>query len=136
LLFDENFGKPLVTGLAAFLAFYDPPPEIAHLLERFTSGESDDVWIPRIAADGWIVISSDRAKQAGGPKLPNICAAHSVSHVLVSGKLHNKNQFEKIRAITVAWPDIVRIPNRPRGTRFNLRCDAAGNPFLEDKSLL
>lgn len=48
-------------------------------------GQCDEDWIPRIAREGWVVISSDRGK--GGLKrgmpLPRLCVQWRVTHVLL-----------------------------------------------------
>jgi hypothetical protein len=49
--------------------------------------------------------------------------------------LHNAKHFEKIRAVAVTWPEIVKIPAQPKGTRFLLRYNASKHPFLENKGL-
>lgn len=130
LLFDENFGRPLVQALAGLLAFHPDKPEVKHVLDFYAAGESDDVWIPQIAKGGWIVVSGDRAKQYGGPKLPLVCAACGVTHVLIGGALHHWKQFDKARAVLAVWPDLALLPAAPPGTRYDLRLTPTLNPTL------
>lgn len=121
LLFDENFGQPLVHALANLLAFYESPLQVEHLIHYVgRHGERDDVWIPLLAKEGWIVITADLGR-CGGLKLPRICAAEKVTHVLLSGSLHQRKQFEKARAILVVWPELIDAATEPKGTRFKLQ---------------
>ena len=101
VLVDENIGKPLVKALSAILHFHPSKPLFKSLLEYYESGTLDPEWIKGIAEDGWVVITSDRGKKSGGDKLPRLCRKYQVTHVLISGKLHNSPQFEKIKAIIV-----------------------------------
>lgn len=133
LLFDENFGKPFVDKLAPLLGGFPETPVIKHVLDYFQSGSSDAEWIPRIAQERFIVISFDRGRKYGGPKLPQICAEHDVTHVLVSGKLNQRKQADKIRAIMEVWPDLAALANAPRGSRYLLRLTSTGRATLVPK---
>ncbi|MGE5611222.1 MAG: hypothetical protein ACM359_18375 [Bacillota bacterium] len=131
LLFDENFGKPLVERLAGLLTVFPEKPAISHVLDLYAQGRPDDEWIPKVAKEGWIVVSGDRARRYGGAKLPRICAQLNVTHILLSGKLHEMKQAEKIRAIVTVWPQIVaQLPAAVKGTRFSLRLSQHGYPTL------
>jgi len=123
ILFDENFGEPLVSALADFLAWYHEPLEVRHLFQFAEESETDDVWIPRIAPAGWTVITTDRAKQSGARKLPQLCCEYGVTHILISQSIHNSKQFEKVRAVVAMWPEIVAASLGPKGRRFSLRYD-------------
>ena len=125
ILFDENFGKPLVLALARFLDWYDEPVEITHLFQFANASEKDEVWIPRISAGGWLLITADKGKRCGGRKLPEVCRDHGVSHVLLSTAIHKAKQFEKARAIVAVWPRIVQAARWTRGTRYSLRYEGA-----------
>ena len=121
LLFDENFGKTIIAALAALMRFHRDPPLIAHTLERFQQGTVDDVWIPQIATDGWTVFSADRARRCGGAKLPDLCAELGVTHILLTGNIHQLPQLEKMKHILFLWDDIVATSSAPKGTRFKLQ---------------
>jgi hypothetical protein len=121
ILFDENFGEPLVTALAAILAWHETRVKVCHLFQVAKSGEKDDVFIPRIAAEGWILVSMDRGKRHGGGRLPKICRDFHVTHILLSASLHKQKQFEKIRAVVALWPRIIETAKCVKGTAFSLR---------------
>jgi hypothetical protein len=129
ILFDENFGKPVV---AKFLDWYEEEKvEIAHIFQFAKSGETDDVWIPRLATGGWLLITTDRAKRCGGPKLPDLCRDHGVSHVLVGATIQKAKQFERVRAILAVWPRVILAAKYPtKGTRFSLRYDSEKRVIL------
>lgn len=134
LLFDENFGRPIVRVLAQAFLLQKETITAKHLSELATPGTEDDIWIPQIASGDWIVVSGDRAKRCGGAKLPNVCVQHKVSHVLLSSTLHNSPSFEKLRAILYVWPCLCAIMTRPRGLRFDLKCSQSGSYHLMEYS--
>lgn len=121
ILFDENFGEPLVNDLAAFFHSCRDPVEFRHVFKFAKPGDKDEIWIPKIAPGGWIVVSSDRGKQCGGQKLPKLCHENKITHFVYSATLHNAGNFEKQRAIVSTWPQIVAASRRDRGIRFSMR---------------
>lgn len=124
ILFDENFGKPLVSALSGFLAWYkEEVIDVKHLFAFVEESEKDEIWVPKIAPGGWTVISTDRAKRCGGRKLPDLCREHKVTHILLSASIHEAKQFEKIRAVLAVLPKIILATRSPKGTRFSLRYD-------------
>jgi len=146
ILFDENFGEPLVSALAEFMSLYHEDVEICHLFKFAKASEKDEVWIPRIAPGGWLVVSTDRGKRCGGKKLPAICREHKVTHILLSTSLHDAKHFEKIRAFVAVWPRVVMAARFEKGTRYSLRyegqekrvalvqCDYPATPTLPNAS--
>ena len=127
---EPNFGRPLVKAMEPLLVTYHEPVVVKHVLDFQGQGETDDKWVPRLAAEDWIVISCDRGKQFGGPKLPALCQHFKVTHVLVSGTLHGKKQFEKARAVITVWPELVKLTTAVKGTRFSLRMGPSVNAIL------
>mgnify|MGYP001272872431 CR=1 FL=1 len=122
-MFDENLGRPIVGALAGLLGFDKPRPQVAHLIEYLEStGEKDEVWIPRLAAEGWTVVTADKGSRGGGSKLPRICREHRITHVLLVGRLVHSPQFEKARSVLVIWPELLKEAGyRPRGSCFKIR---------------
>ena len=121
VLVDENIGIPLIKALSNILQFHPSKPYLKSLLEYFKSGTQDPEWIQEIAEDDWIIVTSDRGRKSGGNKLPLLCREQHVTHILISGKLHNSPQFEKIKAIINCWDEIVETQKAPKGSRFALR---------------
>lgn len=130
MLFDENFGLPLVKAMKGVIAFSRDPVEVRHISELRHSGRRDEEWVPEVAANGWLVLSADRGRRSAGPKLPSLCRAHAITHALVSGGLHAAPQFEKARAVLAVWPGLLAAFTAPAGTRFSLRYSHERTPVL------
>ena len=129
LLFDENFGRPLVEALKQVIAFSRDAAEVRHIVDLRHGGRRDDEWVPEVAGGEWLVLTCDRGKSAG-PKLPQLCREAGLTHVLVSGSLHNSPQFEKARAVMVVWPALVAACAEAAGARFSLRYSHSRHPVL------
>ena len=132
IFFDENIGKPLVIALGNLLAFFHPKPQIRHIDEYLKSGIKDDIWLPKVAQENWLVVTADQGKGPGA-KLPHLCKKLGIRHVLISGKLHQQPQFEKARAILVVWPELLKAFVAPKGSRFKLQCGPL-HPMLKEKN--
>ena len=133
LLFDENFGLPLVKALKQVIAFAREAVEVRHIRELRHGGKADADWVPEVRLGGWLVMSSDRGRSAG-PKLPQLCRTYGITHVLVSGSLHNSPQFEKARAVLVVWPALLNAAAGNTGSRFSLRYSHSLHPVLVQHS--
>ncbi len=132
LLFDENIGWPIVRALAGLLAYFDPRPEVKHLLE-FTQrqGIPDSQWISQLEGEHWMVITGDRGSRGSGTPLPRICRDAGITHVIIRGRLNNLRQWERARALIVLWPDLVRAYEGPEGREFRLKKGPGKHPVLE-----
>ena len=110
LVFDDCLSRHAVTALKKLADFTSGSVEFAHLVDFNLSGEIDDDWVPRIAADKWIVVTTDRGKKPSrGGKLPALCQRHGLSYVMFSGSVHQRNTFDKIRALFDVWPALVKL---------------------------
>jgi hypothetical protein len=119
----------MVSDLAQILSrSLNPPTAVRHVLDYYSQGTPDSVWIPELAKEDWTIISADRARRAGGPKLPLLCRQFGVTHILLSGKIHCQPQFQKIVSVATVWDDIVATRDAPRGTQFILRLSSSKNP--------
>lgn len=123
LLFDECVGAPLVVHMRGVIGL---PTDIvlAHVIPMGFGSMNDDVWIPKIATDGWLVVTNDRGsrKKAGkGEKLPIVCAAYRVSYVALSPTVGDYNSLDKYRVIMEMWDSLVACTQAPRGTAFTLK---------------
>jgi hypothetical protein len=130
LLLDECLGPPLVKDINKMLSWDTPPPIIHHLFTYFKEGEKDNVWIPKVAGEGWIILSPDRGKK-GNNKLPSICVAYKVTHILMSASLMKMKQNQKANAIISVWEEIKKCNESPKGSRFRLRLNHALRPVIE-----
>ncbi len=131
VLFDENFGQPLIKPLAELLARSPSPlqpADLRHILEFYAQGTPDSVWIPQIAAEGWILISADRSRRSGGPKLPLLCREYQLTHILLTGTIHHQPQYQKIQSVLAVWQDIVAAAQAPKGTQYLLKLTGTKRP--------
>lgn len=138
LLFDENIGFPMVISLKTLLALDSASVIVDHVIPRGFAGMNDDVWIPLIAKEGWIVISGDRGsrqKKSKGPKLPIVCWDFMVTHVILGRSINKGKSFEKIRTILSLWDEIVATSRAPRGSRFVIRPGSSGRPTLQTAAI-
>ena len=121
LLLDECLGRPLVADINKMLSWDRPPPTIHHLTNYFVPGETDPVWIPKVAAEGWIILTGDRGKK-GKDKLPSICLAYKVTHILMGTSVMKLKQYQKANAIISVWEKIKECGSAPKGSRFIMSC--------------
>ena len=119
-LFDECVGKPAMHDLRRVLK---TDAKFVHITEKYGSGAKDNEWIPALAAEGgWVVITSDGGRKSKrGNKLPVICAASKLTHVVLSAKLHERTAHEKSAALAFLWSKIEVLRDEEPGSRFNLR---------------
>jgi hypothetical protein len=126
LIIDECLSEPVVESLRPFLVKAGVSFDLQSVVKYQREGVADKVWIPKIAADGgWVVISSDRGKRNKSEKvdekLPYLCRLHRVTHVLLSGTIHNEKAFAKGQALVAVWQQLLEAGDVKRGTRFKLR---------------
>jgi hypothetical protein len=122
-LFDECISWRVVEGqLAQSLELYAPHATVAHFAKKFPCGTKDRVWVPQIANEGgWIVVSMDRGTHSKvEERLPLICRAFQVTHVLLSPGLEKRNMYYRALAIETRWPELVNAAAYPHGTGFAL----------------
>jgi hypothetical protein len=117
LMLDECLGRPLVADINKMLSWDIPSPTIHHLTNYFIPGESDPVWIPKVAEEGWIILTADRGKK-GKDKLPSICVTYKVTHILMGTSVMKLKQYQKANAIISIWEKIKECADAPKGSRF------------------
>lgn len=96
--------------------------EFRHILDFQKQRVPDEIWIPNVARDRWIIITADRgkrgtARQKGG-HLPTLCREHEITHVILGPSVHRKQQFDKIRAVFDVWDDLLQTAQADPGSRF------------------
>lgn len=129
LLLDECLGRPLVLDINKMLSWDTPPPIIHHLTNYFKPGELDPDWIPKIANEEWIILTGDRGKK-GKDKLPSICLAYKVTHILMGSSVMKMKQYQKANAIISIWEKIKECADAPKGSRF-IMCSINGRTILK-----
>lgn len=130
-LFDECLGKPLTEAMRKLVGFHRHQVGVMHVFDRFPPGTHDEVWVPAIAQENWIIVSVDRGRSPG-PKLPRICSDFGVRHILLAPSAACLPQFEKARAFLRVWRDALNLAHAPAGTRAVLKI-AHGSPTLDPK---
>jgi hypothetical protein len=100
----------------------------------YSLGE-DETWIPDMAQEGWIVLTADRGKggRGKGEKLPVLCRAFGMTHILMSGSLHRRTSIQKVTAILEVWDNINELPEQPKGSAWSLRLTQSGKAVLACK---
>ena len=70
VLFDECIPRRVVGSLKELIAANTLGQEVivSHLLDLLNEGIPDSEWVPRVADEGWIIISGDTAKGLRGGK--------------------------------------------------------------------
>ncbi|MBN2447217.1 MAG: hypothetical protein JXO22_10850 [Phycisphaerae bacterium] len=135
LLFDENFGKPIVRALGELLKWSNLEIEVTHLIDfEGRAGSRDDTWVPKLQEQDYMVITADKGRRGGGPKLPRICKEFGIRHVVLVGKLVHRTMFERVRALLVVWPSLIRVDDAPRGTTFRLKLSGDSYALESDPS--
>ncbi len=123
ILFDECIGKPHVERLKTLVADVSAiDAKISHVLDFQAQGVRDEDWIPRIANEGWIVISGDRGRggMKKGEPLPRVCLKYGVTHVLLSRGVVHRCSADKILTVLSVWHEILELHSVPRGSRYHL----------------
>jgi hypothetical protein len=125
LLFDECVGKPIVDHIASLLALarIEEKAELSHILEFQAQGVWDEVWIPKIKAEGRIIVTGDGGRKRGagkGEKLPRLCATREVTHVILSPQVHGRRQLRKLITILSVWHELIGLAEVPAGSRYFL----------------
>lgn len=132
LLFDECLGRPIIGPLRALIGMgKGEKPELGHVLEFTAMGTRDEDWIPRIANEGWTVITADGGKTPNkqrGEKLPKLCAQYGVTHVILSSAIQTRTSFEKTLSVLSVWYELIKIAEDSdnRGKKYMLEPLAPG----------
>lgn len=121
LFFDECCSKRIPLKLLDVFKEDYPEFQTKHLCEYTSSGTSDSVWLPQLAQEGdWIVITSDKGRDTKKPQLPIYCRDLKITHVIFTSKILTAGLIAHKQAFYCLWPQIVKIPLLPKGTRINL----------------
>jgi hypothetical protein len=122
LLFDDCLSKNAVKASADIAQFSRGALEVTHLANLGCEGDLDDDWIPRLAGEGYLLVTTDRGKKKSrGGKLPILCQRNGMKHIMMSAAVHGQNQFDKLRALFMVWPNLVSASDASPGAGFVLR---------------
>jgi hypothetical protein len=136
-LFDECVSKPAMDKWNEYFRGTFYRVEGKHVYDFQFSGIHDEVWIPSIAADGYIIITADggRNGRKKGEKLPRLCVQFGITHVVMTPSIHHKRVIEKTSILISVIADLVKLPLAPKGSRFSLRLSNSGAPVLQQIDL-
>lgn len=137
LLFDECIGRGIYRALAAELDRRSPRVEHRHLLDLTEAqGVPDEDWVPRVAREGWIVVTGDSGRRGLGAPLHRLLPEHRVTAVFLSGKLQSAPHGEKVAAVRAVLDQLEAsieggpAPPMPPGTRLRLMRTGRGGHAL------
>jgi len=120
LFFDECCSPKLPGNIIEAYKEDFPGIKTKHLTEFFKAGTGDPEWIAILEKEkDWLVITADRGKETRKPKLPLICCQLGVTHLSMTPALSHDGYSAHKHAIFSVWPQIVRIPLIPKGTRVS-----------------
>jgi hypothetical protein len=122
LFFDECCSKKLAHKIVEIYAECYPGIQTKHLSEFFAPGTNDPDWIPLLEKEkDWIVLTADRGRKgAKDQKLPLICGKLGVTHISMTSVLKNEGYKAQKQALLSVWPQIVKTPLLPKGTKVSL----------------
>lgn len=122
IIFDNTSSPRLARDLAGFYDYDFPNLEVVHLRDKFKPNAKDPEWLESIRSEGgWIVISGDRGKMCAVDRLPIICQALKITHVLTSATIQSNGYPATKQAIASTWREIVALASYPAGTKGVLR---------------
>lgn len=124
LFFDECCSKRLARKIVEVYDEDYPGILTKHLTDDLKAGTPDDVWVQRLEDEqDWIVLTSDLGVDAKKPKLPILCQQFKITYLSMTPALKNAGYPAHKQAMLCVWPQIMRTPKLPRGTKvsFGLR---------------
>lgn len=95
---------------------------IGHLLEYYNQGEWDEVWVPKAARDGWVIVTADRGRKRGGKgdQLRIVCENYNITHIVLSPRVNNRKSLEKVMTIFSVWNEVLSVFKSPAGSRWSI----------------
>lgn len=93
--------------------------EIVHKQHRFAKNTPDDIWVPKLIEEDWVVLSADMSKRAY-PKLHHVCRDHNIPLIEFAGALGQAGTFEWIRAILHLWPNMLGMAIDKKAERLRI----------------
>lgn len=98
--------------------------ELSHIKKDLEyEGEKDEDWIPKIAGQGWVLITGDRGrrpKSNTGEKLPIVCKACGITHAALSTAVNGFSRRKKLGAILLFLDDLIALKDSPPGSSYEL----------------
>lgn len=94
--------------------------ECIHHHDRYAEGTTDSEWLKELDDGEWLVVTADAGKRCGGDKLPKICNALGITHIVFSSYIHNMKMTEKWKAFSAVAHNIPLLHQLPKGSQVKL----------------
>lgn len=121
LFFDECCSKRLPRKLLEVYLEDYPNIKTQHLTDFVKAGTGDSDWLALLEQEKhWIVVTTDRGKDAKKPKLPVLCSRLGITFISMTPALMNDGYKAHKQALLTVWPQLIRVPLLPKGTRVSL----------------
>lgn len=128
LLIDECIGRGIYENIKPHLDAASPPIQHTHILDfNQRQGVDDEEWVPRAAAEGWIVVTGDSGATKLGAPIQVIMPQFGVTGIYFSGKLQQRAASVKMAALLAVLDHLAVIEAAPKGTRFRLHMTTKGS---------
>lgn len=109
-------------ALGPLSTFSQLTAQVAHQLDVYGEGADDTIWIPQAAADGWTIVTADRGTHSRlKSKLPLLCEAYQVTHILISAGLNKRTMLFKVSTFAAHIEEIIQAASGQRGCRYSLQ---------------
>jgi PIN domain-containing protein len=98
-----------------------PHHHIEHLTERFNADEDDEIWIPKVAAEGDLILISADPAITSSPKEKAVWRSSKLTAFFFASGFPEQEKWAQIIEVTRWWPEIVRTAqSAPRGAGYRL----------------
>ena len=102
---DNNLGENLARGMKAF------GEDVVHLKEFFKPDTDDTVWLAKIGAEGWFLLTRDLRVRKRPGELQAI-KEHDVGAFFLGGK--NRSKWELVQQLVRNWPRLKELAGSTR----------------------
>jgi hypothetical protein len=120
LYFDACCSKTLPPELLAFFRPNYPTLQTAHVLDHHKQDTGDSDWLSPLRDKSWIPITSDRGEDRKKERLPVICMAWGITHVVITATLIRKGPTAQKQAIVAVWSELFHLDRYVPGTQVVL----------------
>lgn len=106
--------------------------DVHALREKFPDGAPDEVWIPDVAARGWVIVTADRAIKST-PHLRRILHDSRVTAFFLARPFVDQKLWDLAVSILSVWPKIKEAADQAKqGDSYLVYITGKVEPFPED----
>jgi hypothetical protein len=126
LFLDDCISPRLAPVLQSVLDLGTTKAVVHHFDQLAASGTGDDLWVPRAAEDGYVVVTKDSGRKRRGPPLQLLLPAWNIPAIFCYRKLNLQPSFVQASAIVAILPGLVGTSRAgpPKG-RYRLKMTEA-----------